>query len=121
MSDWVSRQLGSEGLYGTFVNFFEVYLDTSKSDPLALSRFRCPLAGHVHGSTALWNHRGIFFSISIVEVSNGSEFDDSLSFFAGTVGVLPLMLNEHLSVSAAREWFKVARALLEPDWLAMVD
>ena len=24
MSDWVSRQLGSEGLYGTFVNFFEV-------------------------------------------------------------------------------------------------
>ena len=31
------------------------------------------------------------------------------------------MLNERLSVSAAREWFKVARALLKPDWLAMVD
>ena len=45
----------------------------------------------------------------------------STTLFAGTVGVLPLMLNERLSVSAAREWFKVARALLEPDWLAMVD
>ena len=43
------------------------------------------------------------------------------TLFAGTVGVLPLMLNERLSVSTAREWFKVARALLEPDWLAMVD